>query len=140
MPAAVAVDVQALGTRPSHVARLEPRLGDALAVGGPLLLGLLVALPVVLLLVNSFNVAQPGRDAVYGLQNWIRAFSDPVALSALWNTFALGSVRTAISLPLAIGLTWLIARSDLPGRSVLELLCWLGVFLPQLPMTLGWIL
>jgi iron(III) transport system permease protein len=94
----------------------------------------------VLLLVNSFNIAPPGREAVYGAQNWLRAFSDPTALAALWNTVALGAVRTAISLPLALALTWLIARSDMPGRSWIELLCWLGIFLPQLPLTLGWIL
>jgi iron(III) transport system permease protein len=120
--------------------QLELRLRRLVIVGGPLLVGTIVALPVVLLLVNSFNIAQPGREAVYGAQNWLRAFADPTALAALWNTVALGAVRTAVSLPIALALTWLIARSDMPGRAWIELLCWLGIFLPQLPLTLGWIL
>jgi iron(III) transport system permease protein len=120
--------------------RLERRAKRLVAVGAPLLVGTLVALPLALLLLNSFNLAQPGREAVYGVTNWVSAFSDPSALSALSNTVALGAVRTALSLPMALALTWLIARSDMPGRSVVELLCWLGVFLPLLPLTLGWIL
>jgi iron(III) transport system permease protein len=137
---AYAVDAPPLAPGNPKISRLELRLGRLVIVGVPLLVALIVASPVVLLLVNSFNIAPPGREAVYGAQNWLRAFSDPTALAALWNTVALGAVRTAISLPLALALTWLIARSDMPGRSWIELLCWLGIFLPQLPLTLGWIL
>jgi iron(III) transport system permease protein len=120
--------------------RLGLRTRSLIAVGAPLLVGVVVALPLALLLLNSFNLAQPGREPVYGVTNWIVAFSDPSAITAVWNTAALGAVRTALSLPIALTLTWLIARSDMPGRSVIELLCWLGVFLPLLPLTLGWIL
>ncbi len=120
--------------------RLPLRVQDAALGAGPLLVGVIVTLPVVLLLANTFNVAPPGREATYGLDNWVRAFSDAGTLSALWNSVALGFVRTAISLPIAIAVAWLIARSDMPGRSVVELLCWLGIFLPQLPLVFGWIL
>ena len=113
-------------------ARFELRLRQILVRVGPLLIGLIVALPPVLLLVNSFNVAAPGREAVWGLGNWVAAFADPATLPALWNSVALGFVRTAISLPIAIGFAWLIARSDMPGRSTVELLCWVGIFLPFL--------
>jgi len=80
-----------------------PLRGQDFALGaGPLLVGVIVTLPVVLLLANTFNVAAPGREATYGLDNWVRAFSDAGTLSALWNSVALGFVRTAISLPIAI--------------------------------------
>jgi iron(III) transport system permease protein len=58
---------------------------------------------------------------------------------AIRNSVVLGLVRTCLSLPLAMGLGWLIARSDLPGRGVLEVCCWLAIFLPVLPLTYGWI-
>ncbi|HZS02013.1 MAG TPA: iron ABC transporter permease [Chloroflexota bacterium] len=132
-----ATTVASPATRPL---RLPLRLQGALAGWAPLAVGVIVTLPLVLLLVNSFNVAAPGREASYGLTNWVEAFSDPTTLRALWNSVALGAVRTAISLPIAIGVAWLVARSDMPGRSVVELLCWLGIFLPLLPLTFGWIL
>ncbi|HZU04946.1 MAG TPA: iron ABC transporter permease [Chloroflexota bacterium] len=134
------MSTEAVVVRPAPVAQVELRLRALLVTGAPLLVGIVVTLPLVLLLANSLNVAAPGRELTYGLDNWVRAFSDPITLNALWNTFALGAVRTAISLPLALALTWLIARSDLPGRTLLELLCWIGIFLPHLPMTFGWIL
>lgn len=129
-----------LAPTPRPTARALPRIGDALVRGAPLLVGGIVALPLVLLLANSFNVAAPGREATYGLDNWVRAFSDPSTLSALWNSVSLGLARTIISLPAALALGWLIARSDMPGRSAIELLCWFGIFLPALPLVFGWIL
>src|SRR5579884_683190 len=102
-----------------------------LVIGGPLLWSLII---------NSFNVSPVGREAAYGLDNWVQAFNDPLTINALWNSFSLALVRTGISLPFALGFTWLITRTDMPGRSAIELLTWLGVFSPLLPLALGWIL
>jgi iron(III) transport system permease protein len=126
--------------RVAQPSRLEQRLRGLLVAGGPLLVGIVVALPLLFLLVNSFNTSPIGREVTYGIENWVGAFSDPRSMNALWNSVALGAVRTAISLPIALTMAWLIARSDMPGRSVIEMLCWLGIFLPHLPLTLGWIL
>jgi iron(III) transport system permease protein len=97
-------------------------------------------LPIVMLIANSFNVAGAGRPAVFGLQNWAAAFGDQATVSSLLNSLTLALTRTAISMPLGIGMTWLVARSDMPGRSGVELLSWLSIFTPILPLTLGWIL
>jgi iron(III) transport system permease protein len=120
--------------------KTQLRLRRLLIIILPLSMGVLVALPLALLWANSFNTAQPGREATYGLQNWTTAFSDPTTLNSLWMSIALGAVRTIISMPIAIAVAWLIARSDRPGRGFVELLCWLGIFLPHLPLTFGWIL
>src|SRR5687768_11058447 len=92
----------------------------------PVFVGLLVGLPILALLVNSFNTANIGQPPVYGLGNWQTAFAQPLVWEALWNSVALGGVRTVISVPMAIAFAWLIARTDMPGRSKLEILCWLG--------------
>jgi iron(III) transport system permease protein len=117
----------------SGALRTQLRLRRLFIIGAPLAVGIIVTLPLVLLLANSFNIAQPGREASYGLENWVRAFSDPTTVSSLWMSIALGGFRTIISLPIALAVAWLIARSDMPGRGVVELLCWLGIFLPLLP-------
>lgn len=124
----------------------RPRLGTtglsgrAFGRGLPLLVGIILVMPLVMLLANSFNVAPAGQAFRWGIDNWRAAISDPAALSALWNSFSLAITRTAISLPLAIGLTWLIARSDMPGRGAIEVLAWLAIFVPALPLAFGWIL
>jgi iron(III) transport system permease protein len=108
--------------------------------GLPLVVGVILVLPLAMLLVNSFNVAPAGQAVRLGLNNWRAAVADPSALGALWNSFALAIVRTAISVPVALVIAWLVARSDMPGRGVIELLAWLSIFVPLLPLAFGWVL
>jgi iron(III) transport system permease protein len=105
-----------------------------------LVVAFLVLTPLFLLLVGSFQLARPGEAPVYGLAGWKRAFSDPSILEALWNTVSLAVVRQSIALVIGVILSWLIARTDLPGRKGLEFMFWVSFFLPSLPVALGWIL
>ena len=98
-----------------------------------------LAAPIVSVLINSFNTAPLGQAPGFGVENWIRAASDPLVLEAIRNSILLGLVRSCLSLPLAIGFAWLIARTDMPGRGVLSICCWLAIFLPALPLAYGWI-
>src|SRR5438552_3716293 len=68
----------------------------------PLLVGVVLALPLAMLLANSFNVSAAGQPARFGFANWQAAVADPSAVGALWNSFALAIVRTAISLVLSV--------------------------------------
>lgn len=105
-----------------------------------LLVGAVTVVPVLLLLVNSFNVARPGAPAEYGLDNWRRALEDDSLMEALGNTLKLGVTRTLIALVIATVLSLLIARTDMPGRRFVEVSLWFAFFVPPLSMTLGWIL
>jgi len=109
-------------------------------IGLPLLVGIVVAAPTVMLVASSFNQAGTGAAAQFGFKNWTDAFGSPTTLAALWNSLSLALVRTAISMPLGILITWLVTRTDMPGRAGIELLSWLSIFTPILPLTLGWIL
>jgi iron(III) transport system permease protein len=105
-----------------------------------LFFAVLMALPVLFLVAGSFNIMPPGKPAVYGLDNWVRAFSDPQTLNALWMSFLLSVVRLLPSLVLAVIVAWLIARTDMPGGKTIEFLCWFAFFVPEFPLTLAWIL
>ncbi|MBI2538403.1 MAG: iron ABC transporter permease [Deltaproteobacteria bacterium] len=99
-----------------------------------------MGLPVLFLLWSSLNVAAPGKEAVYGLANWIRGFSDQGTLSALWMSFLLSVVRLIPAMILSVMVAWLIARTDMPGGNTLEFLCWFAYFIPDFPLVLAWIL
>jgi iron(III) transport system permease protein len=108
-----------------------------------LLLGVvafLVLVPLFLMILNSFQVSDPGEPMIYGLQGWREAFSSPGILSAIYNTFSLAIARQFIALILGIVLAWLLARTDIPLPGPLEFMFWLSFFLPALPVTIGWIL
>jgi iron(III) transport system permease protein len=61
-------------------------------------------------------------------------------LPAIFNTARLVLAYQAISLAMGILIAWLIARTDIPYRSLLETAFWVSFFLPTLSTTLGWIL
>ncbi|HEY3303296.1 MAG TPA: iron ABC transporter permease [Candidatus Binatia bacterium] len=102
--------------------------------------GAAMGLPLLFLLTGSFNLSPPSREVVYGLGNWVRAFSDPATLSALWMSFLLSVVRLLPAMVLAILFAWLIARTDMPGGKTIESFCWIAYFVPDFPLVLAWVL
>ena len=96
--------------------------------------------PLLLVVLQSFQVAAPGEPARYGLDGWRAALGEPGLRGALWNTFTVTFVRQLLSLPLAVLIAWLLARTDLPGRSWIEFAFWAAFFLPSFTVTLSWIL
>jgi len=105
-----------------------------------LVVGFLVLTPLGLMIFNSFQTARPGDPIVYGLSGWYQAFTTPGILKAMGNTFSLAITRQAIALLVGCFFAWLIARTDIPMKGLLEFFFWLSFFLPALPETMGWIL
>ena len=99
-----------------------------------------VVYPVLLVVLQSFQTALPGQPARYGLDGWRAALAEPALRSSLWNTLTVTFVRQLLSLPLAVLIAWLLARTDLPGRRWIEFAFWAAFFLPPLTVTLSWIL
>jgi iron(III) transport system permease protein len=99
-----------------------------------------VVYPMLLVALQSFQVAAPGEPARWGLDGWRAAFTEPGLRTALVNTLTVTVVRQLISLPLAVLIAWLIARTNLPGRDWVEVGFWAAFFLPSLTVTLSWIL
>ena len=101
---------------------------------------LCVVFPLVLVALQSLQVAPPGQPARYGLDGWRAALGEPGLRGALTNTFTVTFVRQLLSLPLAVLVAWLLARTDLPGRGWIEFAFWAAFFLPPFTVTLSWIL
>jgi iron(III) transport system permease protein len=99
-----------------------------------------VVYPVLLVVLQSFQTALPGQPARYGLDGWRAALAEPALRTSLWNTLTVTFVRQLLSLPLAVFVAWLLARTDLPGRRGIEFAFWAAFFLPPLTVTLSWIL
>jgi iron(III) transport system permease protein len=99
-----------------------------------------VLFPVLLVVLESFQIAPPGQPAAYGLDGWRAAVSEPGLRAALLNTVKVTFARQLLSLPLAVLIAWLLARTDLPGRTWIEFAFWAAFFLPPLTVTLSWIL
>jgi iron(III) transport system permease protein len=104
------------------------------------IVGFCTVYPIVLVVVQSFLISDPGQPRVWGVDGWAAALSEPTLLSSLRNTVSLTFTRQALSLPIAIGIAWLLARTDVPARPWIEFGFWLAYFLPPLTVTTSWIL
>jgi iron(III) transport system permease protein len=103
-----------------------------------LVLGL-VAAPLLFLLVNSFQLAQPGQPSRWGFDAWSETLANGAIWRAMWNSIRLYLATSVISWPTAITLAWILGRTDIPRRNWIEFLFWLSFFLPALTTVMGWI-
>ena len=137
LPSALSRPVPASAWRLNRL-RLSP-----VTVTGTLVLALvalMVVYPVLLLVVHSFEVGPFGRETHWGLDNWVTALTQTQLLNAIWNTLSLAVTRQVIGLSVAIGLAWLLARTDVPGARWLEFGFWIAVLLPNLTVLVAWIM
>jgi iron(III) transport system permease protein len=137
--ASVSSDVGGIA-RPEE--RLFPRLsaGTVICTVVLLIVAFVVLFPLWMILHQSFDVSRPGEATRYGLDGWVAIFSERGLRTAVGNTLVLSITRQVIALPIAIGIAWLIARTDLPWSKWFEFGFWLSFFLPTLTVTLSWIL
>jgi iron(III) transport system permease protein len=61
-----------------------------------------VVYPLLLVVLESFQVAPPGQPAQYGLDGWRAAFAEPLLRAALVNTLKVTVARQVVSLALSI--------------------------------------
>ncbi len=99
----------------------------------------LVLAPIYLLLVSSLQSEASGATS-YSVAAWIAAFKEPGIGKALVNTLVVTGLVQSISIPIAILIAWVIARTDMPGAHFAEILFWITFFIPSLAITSGWIM
>ena len=102
--------------------------------------GFMVLYPLFTLLVNSFQVSQPGKMPTWGLGSWEAAFQSATIGRSIITTLQLTWWRQVIAFPVALLFVWLIARTDLPARNGLEFMFWVAFFLPALTIVQGYIM
>lgn len=97
--------------------------------------------PLIAIVIGSFTLPIPASDAQrIGTDAWQDAAHRSDVLRAIWNTVSLAVAGQLIALPLSVGISWLLGRTDLPGRRWLELGFWISFFLPVLAVLQGWVL
>jgi iron(III) transport system permease protein len=122
--------------------RLLPRLELQTILGTLLLLvvGGVVLFPLTLIALQSFAVPIAPGQTQFGFGGWQAVLTENSLRLAMGNTVLLILARQVVALPLAVGMAWIIARTNLPGRDWFEFAFWLSFFLPTLTVTLSWIL
>ena len=107
-----------------------------------LVLGTYLLAPVAILVAMSFNVADNVLVPPYelGLSNWVDSWDHPLLFQSLWNSFMIWVLTVAISMPAAIAISWVLARTNIRWSQALEYLFWAAFLFPSLSSTIGWIM
>ncbi len=118
-----------------------PRMNSAWLAGLLLLIAIaiLTLAPVVYVVIESFDVSPLGAPFKFGLDGW----RDIVGSQRTWNSIIYSfilSTRVPIAIFVALGISWLLIRIDIPGKRFIELSLLFGFFLPGVPMMMGWVL
>lgn len=101
---------------------------------------LFILMPVGLIIWQSFlSGAFFAPNARVTLDDYRFVFSDPGFWSALKNTVLLSLGMIVIAVPLGSLLAFLIIRTDLPGRRIVEPLVFLPLFMSPMVLALGYI-
>ncbi|MEH6724578.1 MAG: iron ABC transporter permease [Hyphomicrobiales bacterium] len=103
------------------------------------IIGLAGGLPILYLVISSFDVSELGEPARWGVDGWVNAFARDANWRSIVTTVGL-SVRAPIALIVSAMIAFWLVRADLPGRRFLEMLIWFGFLIPTVPMVMGWIL
>jgi iron(III) transport system permease protein len=100
----------------------------------------LVLVPIIRLVINSFQLGHPALPKGWTLQNYIAAYSMPLFYQALGTTLWLAAIGTAITVAIAVLFAWLIERTDMPLRNLAWTLILIPMAIPGVLFALGWAL
>jgi iron(III) transport system permease protein len=119
---------------------LRPRhSGQAIVTIAVLLVvGFLVILPLVFLVEESLNTGDPLAfpPAAYGIANYLAIFDEDI--SVLWNTLIIAVMATVMAVAIGFTLAWILTRTNVPGRAMLERLMELPYYMTPLVGALAW--
>ncbi|MEE9289769.1 MAG: ABC transporter permease subunit [Alphaproteobacteria bacterium] len=121
--------------------RKKARLGTGHFIMAVLILffGFYIIYPVILIFIESFNVAGVIVGTYeFGVEHWRQAFSEPETFESLRNTMVVFAAYTTISFPLAVLISWILARTPIRYSRGLEFMFWVSFMLPGLTTTIGW--
>jgi iron(III) transport system permease protein len=99
----------------------------------------MIILPLVTLVMGTFMEFFGNFDTerVWTVRHWTAVFSDPVFLRSLNNTLILGLGAAIVGTLLYALISYLIARTRVPGRAVIDVLSWLPWALPGVLISLA---
>ncbi|MCZ6609007.1 MAG: ABC transporter permease subunit [Alphaproteobacteria bacterium] len=121
--------------------RKKARLGTGHFIMAVLILffGFYIIYPIILIFIESFNIAGVIVGTYeFGVEHWRQAFSEPETFESLRNTMVVFAAYTTISFPLAVLISWILARTPIRYSRGLEFMFWVSFMLPGLTTTIGW--
>ncbi|HZA55595.1 MAG TPA: iron ABC transporter permease [Candidatus Udaeobacter sp.] len=96
--------------------------------------------PVLIVLLRSFTTGKLGAFVGFTGENYFRVFADRDILPMLNNSIAYAAGSAALGTGLGGLLAWIVARTNTPGKTLVELMPLYPILMPPIMKNIAWIL
>ena len=110
-----------------------PLIASALA-------GAAIMTPVLVVMWRSFTTGKLGFTVGLNLNNYLRVFSDRDLMPMLSNSIIYAGGAALLGTGLGAFLAWIVARTNTPGKGLVELMPLYPILMPPIMKNIAWIL
>jgi iron(III) transport system permease protein len=112
---------------------MVPLLASAVA-------GAAIITPVIIVLLRSFTTGRLGAAMGLTAENYLRVLLDKDILPMLNNSIMYAAGSAALGTGLGALLAWIVARTNTPGKALVELMPLYPILMPPIMKNIAWIL
>jgi iron(III) transport system permease protein len=102
--------------------------------------GAAIITPVVIVFLRSLTTGRLGASVGLTLSNYLRVFGDRDILPMLNNSILYAAGSAALGTGLGALLAWIVARTNTPGKTLVELMPLYPILMPPIMKNIAWIL
>ncbi len=105
-----------------------------------LIAGGAIITPVIVVLLRSFTTGKLGTAIGFSAENYQRVFADQQIWSLLNNSILYAAGSAALGTGIGAMLAWIVARTNTPGKRLVELMPLYPILMPPIMKNIAWIL
>ncbi|HEY3305840.1 MAG TPA: iron ABC transporter permease [Candidatus Binatia bacterium] len=102
--------------------------------------GSLIIAPIAIVLYRSFTTTRLGAAVGATMENYVRALSDPQIVPMINNSIVYAAGSALLGTVLGALLAWIVARTNTPGKALVELMPLYPILMPPIMKNIAWIL
>jgi iron(III) transport system permease protein len=105
-----------------------------------LIAGGAIITPVIIVLLRSVSTGKLGIATGFSGENYLRVFADRDIWSMLNNSIVYAAGSAALGTGVGAMLAWIVARTNTPGKALVELMPLYPILMPPIMKNIAWIL
>jgi iron(III) transport system permease protein len=122
------------------VLRLAFKQGTVVPLVASVIAGAAIITPIVIVLLRSVTTGKLGVAMGFTAENYLRVLVDKDILPMLNNSILYAAGSAALGTGLGALLAWIVARTNTPGKTLVELMPLYPILMPPIMKNIAWIL
>lgn len=119
---------------------LAYRQGVFIPLSSSLIAGCLILTPILIVLFQSLTTTRLATFVGFTTENYLRVFTDPEILPMLSNSLVYATGSATLGTVIGGLLAWIVARTNTPGKALVELMPLYPLLMPPIMKNIAWIL